>query len=239
MPLIRSAAPRALAHFKGATAPVAAGWLLCGGLLAYLFTQNIAIFQFWSMLFAALTEAAGVPSQVAVSHTGVLLVNVVTNTALPPVTQSATGAALLAAALFGLSFVPRTENVPARYALRAASLVLGVPGVGYLLAGGAPPLDIARHLSQVFQTGYWFVLLAPVLYALTAFVLPGNVARRMGYVLVAIAYLVLTVPMLALLHLVVLTTAGIAWLPLLNIGFTVLVLSFEFIAFYGLIASVD
>lgn len=229
---------RGYVHYASAGPRVLAGMALMTALAAYLFDQSAAIFRLWSMMFEALTRATGVASSIVMSVKGGLLANVKVGVLATTGPSQALMTAALGGALLFLSLCLPRNRVPARYGLAALGIVLAVPAAIQAWLSLPVQFDLASQVAFVFKTGYWFVLATPLVLALTAFVLPGNLVARALLAAAAVTYLVLTVPLLALLHLHVLVWLGVAWLPLLNLGFTVLVLSFIFICFYGLMASV-
>lgn len=215
----------------------AALWLAMLGLSAYVWSQDVWLFYSWTSLFEGLSRWLGWSGQLAMSSAGGLVVNV-TLPVEPANLLFSLGSALgSAAVLWALSYALPKVRVEAIYSVRALSLLLGLPALGYLALNAAPPFTLVEQVAGLFKMGYWAILFTPVLYALTLLVLPGNfMARVLGVVLVQV-YQVLTIPVLALFHATVLTLLGMAWAPFMNILFGILMVSIHWIAFYGWMAS--
>lgn len=239
MYLESQAQPRGLRHYENASSRVLSGLLLMGALTLWLLWDSHSLFVGWAELFKGLSTWFGVPSQVALSWG--TEVDVTVTAAVPQVAylDGAVGVGLAAGLAAGASWLVAPANVPARYMLRALALVLALPLGGLLLPAAGHTLDLEAHLAQGFALGFWFLMATPMMFAATCYVLPGNVLARTWWVLLCVLYLYLTVPVLAMLHLYVLAVFGGAWAPLMSVLLSVLVLSFEFIAFYGLAASVE
>lgn len=236
--LTPKALPRGLRHYEGAAPRVLAGVLSMGALSLYLWWQDPWLLAGWAVLFEAFAAFLGWGSvTLAVSSADGVAAT------LSGAPGAATGAYTSITALMGafglvvLSVLMNKESVPQRYGLRAIALILGTPALGYFVLGIDPQLDVASHVSQLFRIGYWLLLVMPVLYALTGMVLPGNVFRRSAWVLLALLYTYITIPVLGALHMTVLSLLGFAWAPLLNLLLGVLLLSVHVICFYGLIAA--
>ncbi|EAO7713780.1 hypothetical protein NU118_003283 [Salmonella enterica] len=231
---------RGLRHYDARNLPaILSGAVLMAGLCAWLVWQEIWIFYGWRLIFSGLGEWLGSRTDVVLSHTDALAVVV----SVPPpgvsVDESLWRTGLSGAILLAVSCLVPGRNVPLRYLLRAVFFVLALPLAGYLLWGDARPVDPSVHLAGVFRQGYWFVVLTPVFFALTAFTLPGNLVLRLGWVMLAEMYLVLIIPVIALCHWLVWLYFGPLVLPALNTLGTLLLLSCYLIAFYGLAASVE
>jgi hypothetical protein len=228
---------RGLSHITGALPRVIGGMLLMLATSCWLFSQSLLMFRGWADIMAGLSAASGVPTTVSLSLPGGLAAVVRAPHALLAMTESIwIVLALAGAALIG-SFLLPAARLPARYFLRVVAIVLALPALGYFVISQPAKFDLENHIAQVFRLGYWFVLTMPVILAVTAFILPGNLARRFGTVVIALLFFYLTVPVLALLHLHVILLAGPAIVPALNVFFGILMLSIELIAFYGLLAS--
>ncbi len=231
--------PRGLGHYENSAPQVISGSLLMVMLSSYLLWQDILIFSSWAELFEGLCQLFGVDGSVALSREGGVAVSVRLPSGLPSMWFSGWLAVGVSAAAALASFIINANNVPGRYALRALALILGLPALGYLGLGIEPGLNVEAHVANVFRLGFWFIVLIPLVFAATGFVLPGNLARKAVWTLVAMLYFYTNVPVLALLHWQVLTLAGPAWAPALNVLLTVLLMSFHLVAFYGLVASTE
>lgn len=229
--------PRGLRHYQDAAPSVFSGMLLMLSLSIWLWSQSLSIFDSWSSLTHGISLLVGEPLEVTMSLKGGLAAVVDAKAVLPDWTLSSLMTVLFALALIGGSFLLSPEKLPLRYLLRTISVVLLLPIAGLVLYGNVTVLDTEAHLSTIFQTGYWFLVLLPIFYAATAFVLPGNFVFKLIYVLIALAYFFLFVPVLALFHYYSLILFGPAITPFLSVFFNVLIFSIEFIAFYGVIAS--
>lgn len=232
-------APRGLTHFEGASPQVASGFLLMLAFTFYLLWQDILVFRTWAELYTGVAAWFGVESTVTLSRGDQLYAVVTAPATMPSMLFSEYTAMGTAYLLFAGSYLLHTNNVPGRYGLRALALILGLPALGYFGLKIDPELDLEAHLSQVFKMGYWFMALTPVLFGVTGFVLPGNVAKKAVLAALAVLYFFFSVPLLALFHLQVLTTLGTAWAPFLNVVFTVFLMSLHLVAFYGLVASAE
>lgn len=235
--LTLKAPPRGLVHFKGAGPQTLAGVLIALAISGYLLWQDLALFQAWADLFSGLASLGGLQAGVALSRAPDLLANVQSSYQPAAMGWSVATALGCAALLWASSLLLHKDSVPGIYGLRALALVLALPAAGYLVTGSQPDLGVNAHVAGVFKLGYWTMVLAPVIFAITGFTLPGNVAKKVGWLVLCELYFTLSVPLLALLHLEVLRLLGLAWAPLLNTGFSVLLLSVHVIAFYSLIAS--
>ncbi len=229
--------PRGLRHYANAGPSVFSGLLAMCLLSAWLFSQSLNIFQGWNSLAHGLSLLAGSPLEVVMSLKGGLAVVVALQGDMPDWSTSIFWCLGIAAVLLGLSFGVDKGNVPAKYLLRTFAVILALPCLGLISYGNVTVFDAEAHISTVFQTGYWFLVFTPIFYAATAFVLPGNFVYRAFFVLLAVGYFYLLVPVLALFHYHLLLLVGPAASPLLSVVFNVLLFSVEFIAFYGVIAS--
>lgn len=235
-------APRGLAHIEDPLPRVVTGAVLALAMSSYIAWQQVGLFRSWSQLFEGLGAWFGLKVSVTLSNAPALdelAVVVGAQATLPSTHLSALGAMALGVVLWLVSSALAAERVPARYGLRALALVVGLPAAGFWALGLDPELNVQAHVAQVFRMGYWFILVTPVLFALTGFVLPGNVAKKVLWTLAALLYFFTSVPVLALLHLQVLTLAGAAFAPSLNVLFMVLVMSLHLVAFYSLVASCE
>lgn len=231
--------PRGLGHYENSAPQVISGILLMVMLSGYMLWQDTLLFASWAEVFEGLAWLFGVDATVALSRDFGVAVSVSVPSQLPDMLFSGIAALVVSSAALAGSFVVRAENVPARYALRAFALILGLPALGYLALGIEPDMNVEAHVANIFRLGYWFLVLIPLVYAVTGFVLPGNLARKAVWTLIALLYFYTNIPVLALLHWQVLTLAGPAWAPFLNVLFTVLLMSFHLVAFYGLVASTE
>lgn len=230
--------PRGLVHFDGALPKLISAVLLVAGMVAWLNHETLNLFRGWSLFFDTFSGWTGMPASVVMSRNPELLANI----GLPPgmdIGQGLMGALAAGGLMLAASFAIPPANVPARYALRAVAFFVVVPALVSLVTGISFKTDAATHVADVFRAGYWFMLVAPVVFGLAGFILPGNLARRATLVVLALAYFYLTIPLLALFHLHVLALLGFAWAPLLNIVGKIFLFSFILIAFYGLIASAE
>lgn len=238
--LAMSPAPRGLRDFRSNLPQTLAGVAVMFGLAALLWFNESLLFSFWRETFHFVGSVFGFNVHAVFSHIESFLVQVsLDDNGLPAMQLSCTLALVFGVLAYLGSYLLSKESVPGRYALRTLGVLAGAPAVGYLLLQYAPALNMQAHVAQVFKLGYWFMLQMPILYALTAFVLPGSLVRKVGWVLLAMAYAAVTTPVLALFHWQVLQLLGAAWLPLLNVLFTVLLMSMHLICFYGLLASED
>lgn len=228
---------RGLTHIEGALPRIASGVLLMAALTCWLYSQNRHLFLGWSDLMAWVSALSGAPATVTLSLQDTLAIVVTAPQAVMPMTQSIWVVLALAAISAVSSFLLPPVRLPARYFLRVLAIVLALPALGYFAVAHPAPFDLENHVAQVFRLGYWFLLVMPVIFAVTGFILPGNLARRFAVVVVALLFTYVTVPILALLHLHALLLAGPAIAPALNVFFGILMLSVELIAFYGLLAS--
>lgn len=231
--------PRGLRHYENAAPRVLSGWLLMMALSAYLFWQQIWLFRGWSSTFSGLGRWFGHDVNTALSFDGGLQVSVRLNGAVPTVSEGPWWLLGIAAAVFLGSWLVSAQRVPARYSMRALGIVLGLPALGFFLLGHRPDLDAEAHVAQVFKVGYWFMVLLPIIYGMTAFTLPGNLGRRVLGVLLALLYFYYSVPVLALVHWQLLLWLGEAAAAPLNVLLTVLLMSVHLMAFYGLLAAVE
>lgn len=235
-------APRGLAHIEDPVPRLVAGTVLTVAMSAYIAWQQVWLFRAWSELFAGLGDWFGLEVSVTLSNSASLsglAVVVGTGVALPGIHLSAFGALALGVALWLASGALSPERVPHRYGLRAVALIVALPAAGFWALGIDPQLNVAAHVAQVFRMGYWFVLATPVLFAVTGFVLPGNLAKKTLWTLAALLYFFTSTPVLALLHLQVLALAGAAFAPAMNVLFLVLLMSLHLVAFYSLVASCE
>jgi hypothetical protein len=228
---------RGLSHIEGALPRITGGVLLMLATTCWLYSQSVLMFRGWTDVMAGLSAAFGVPTSVAMSVQGGLAAVVHAPHAVMPMMQSVWIVLGLAAASTVASFLLPAVRLPARYFLRVLAIVLALPALGYFLVDQPAAFNLENHLAQVFRLGYWFLLTLPVILAITGFILPGNLARRFGTVLLALVFFYFTVPVLALLHLHAILLAGPALVPALNVFFGILLLSIELIAVYGLLAS--
>lgn len=230
---------RGLTHYENSLPSVTAGILMSLALSAYLYWQDLTIFQAWSSLFAGLGALGGFDVSVVLSNKGQLLANVSAQVALQSMQVSALIAMSAGVGSWFASYVLAKDNVPGRYGLRAIALVTALPAFGYFVLGFEPEIELNGYLAELFNLGYWFMIGMPMVFALTCFTLPGNFVQKMSYLVLAELHLLIGVPLLALFHLQVLTYLGGAFVPALNTVFTVLILSIHLVAFYGLMASAD
>jgi hypothetical protein len=230
---------RGLSHISGALPRILSGFLIMFATAVWLYSQNLLMFRGWSDVMAGLSAVSGVPSTITMSMAlpGGLATVVHAPYTVLPMLQSIWIVLALAAGCLVASFVLAPVRLPARYFLRVLAVVLALPALGYFVIDHPATFDLENHIAQVFRLGYWFMLVMPVIYAVTGFILPGNMARRFGIVVLAVTFTYLTVPVLALLHLHAILLAGPAIVPTLNVFFGILILSVELIAFYGLLAS--
>lgn len=231
--------PRGLRHYEQAAPRVLSGWLLMAALSAYLFWQQIWLFRGWSNLFSGLGRWFGLDVGVALSFENGLFTSVSLKGQVPTVAEGSVWLLAIALAMFAGSWMVNAQRVPARYGLRALALVLALPALGFLALGHRPDLDAEAHVAHVFKVGYWFLLLLPIIYGMTAFTLPGNLGRRTLGVLMAMLYFYYSVPVLALVHWQLLMWLGEAAAAPLNVLLTVLLMSVHMMAFYGLLAAVE
>jgi len=234
--------PRGLSHYSGAAPRIVSGVLLMAALSFYLLWQQVWLFRSWANVFEGLGRWFGHDVRVALSREG-WLSELAVVVRLPEGVASASYGALwlvgVAAALFALSWALPTQRVPARYSLRAIGLVLGLPALGYWVLGHNPSINAEAQVASVFRSGFWFLVVMPWLYALTAFTLPGNLARRLMVVLLAMLYFFYLVPVLALTHWQVLQWVGAAAAAPLNVLLSVLLMSVHVMSFYGLLAAAE
>lgn len=179
----------------------------------------------------------GTPISVVLSNNAELLVVVTTASGTVPLERSAALVIAAGTGCIGGSFLLPAKSVPSRYFLRALAVVFILPALGFLGGGVREAFYLQAHLAQVFKLGYWFLVVSPAFFAVTGFLLPGNMVSKCAVVLCATGYLYLTVPLLALLHLHLILLMGPAIAPALNTFLSILVLSIAFIAFYGVLAS--
>lgn len=231
------APPRGLAHVTGALPRVLSGMLLMVATSCWLYSQSLSIFRGWAVLVQGLSTLFGMPVSFTMSFQGTLAAVVQAPYLVMDMQQSTLIAIALAVGCLALSFALPAARVPARYFLRVVAVVLALPACGYLLVEKPQAFDLENHMAQLFKMGYWFVLVVPLVYAVTAFILPGNLARRFPLVLLAVLFFYVSVPILALLHMHAVLLAGPAIAPALSVFFGILILSIELIAFYGLLAS--
>lgn len=233
-------APRGLAHYACAGPKVFAGVTLSLAVSVFLLWQDLWLFRGWSELFYGLGGYFGFGAvEVVLSRDPALLANVVTTQSVPGMPWSTALAGGLGVVLWLISSVLRKMSLPAVYLIRALSLIIGLPAMGALALGYEPKLDLSAHLAGLFKLGYWFVVCTPAVMALTAFTLPGNLVKKWAILLLAVSYFYVFIPILALFHLMVLHLLGAAFLPALNVLFSVIVLSAQLVAFYGWMASVE
>lgn len=227
---------RGFVHLTGETPRILSGFLMMAYLSYWLWAQSLSLFTGWSVIAQGLSTA-GAPLRVTLSNVGTFLVTVKAVSPTLSMGQSILLMTGLGVVFGGLSMGVSPLKVPLRYFLRTLAVVVVLPAVGYWISSGTAPLDVEAHLAQVFKTGYWFLVVSPLLFAITGYVLPGSVSRKIGVSLVSTFYLYLTIPILALLHYHVILLMGPASVAVLNVFFTTLILSFEFISFYGVLAS--
>lgn len=232
--------PRGLTYYQAAGPQVAAGAILAFAVSIFLLWQDQWLFQGWGELFPGLAALLGHEQlEVVLSRNPELLVNVYADSRIPGMAASTTWALSGAVALWLASHLLRKAGIPVVYILRALSLVAGLPALGALVLGYAPDFNMNAHIAGVFKLGFWFLVCAPVVLALTAFTLPGNFVKKGGVLVLAVSYFYVFIPVLALFHLVVLRMGGAAFLPALNIIFSVITLSAQLVAFYGWMASIE
>jgi hypothetical protein len=206
-------------------------------LSATLYSQSGHIFIGWTLVMDGLSTALGTPVSVTMSTKGGLAAVIQTAATPLEISRSLIVVMMLAALSFAASFALPATSVPARYLLRTLSVVLALPLLGAAAMESVDPLNIESHLAQVFKLGFWFLVMMPCIFAVIAFILPGNLAKKLLIVLVAVGYFYFSVPVLALFHLHALVLLGQAVVPALNVFFTILMLSVQLIAFYGVLAS--
>lgn len=231
---------RGLQHYDAKNLPyVICGIVLMSGLCAWLVWQEIWIFYSWRLIFSGLGEWLGYQTDVVLSHTDTLSVVVSVPHSNVSVDDSLWRSWLLGGVLLAASFFLPARYVPLRYLLRALFFILTLPIIGYLLWGTDRHIDISSHLAGVFQQGYWFIIMTPVFFSLTAFTLPGNLVLRLGWVILTEVYFLLIIPIIALFHWLILLYIGPLVSPVLNTLGTILLLSCYLIAFFGVAASVE
>ncbi|EAY4988073.1 hypothetical protein JV07_09865 [Salmonella enterica] len=231
---------RGLRHYDSHHLPVVlSGILLMTGLCVWILWQDIWIFYSWRLIFNGLGEWSGNTLDVVLSRENILNVTV----DVPSLTVSAEESLgrVITAGLFclGLSFLVPARHIPCRYILRTLCVMLFLSAGGGILFRENINPDINSYIATVFHTGFWFIVLAPLFFALMAFTLPGNLVLRLGWVLLSELYLILIVPVTALCHWLILIWGGPLLLPVTGCLGTVFLFSFYLTAFYGVAASVE
>ncbi|HBC0990275.1 TPA: hypothetical protein IGZ61_005085 [Escherichia coli] len=231
---------RGLRHYDARNLPVVlSGIILMAGLCAWLRWQDIWIFYSWRLIFSGLGEWTGDVLDVVISRKNTLNVSVSSPLLSVSPAESMlrifTGALILSV----LSFFVSSRYLPLRYFLRGAGFLLFLSLGGYLLIKESEYPDINAYLATIFHIGYGVVVFGPLFFAIMAFTLPGNLVLRLGWVLLAELYLILSVPVVALWHWLILIWAGPLILPVTGGLGTVFLFSCYLIAFYGMAASVE
>lgn len=234
--------PRGHQYRQHSSPEVWPGVLLLAGMAWLFWLQQLALFRGWATLSEGVSQFFGLPFGVTLSANPTLAVSVTTGLSLPSWNESLWYTSVLGLALAGVSWtrIVAVDNIPLRYFLRVLSCVLLLPLAIPLMTQWSPPaLDLENHIAQVFKVQYWAMVITPLIYALTAAVLPGNSVKKAIICLTAMVYFFLSTPFLALFHVAALTLMGPAIVPFLMIFFTVLVYSIQLTAFYGWMASAD
>ncbi|ECP1951343.1 hypothetical protein CJR81_004109 [Salmonella enterica subsp. enterica serovar Javiana] len=231
---------RGLQHYDAKNLPyVICGMVLMSGLCAWLVWQEIWIFYSWRLIFCGLGKWLGYQTDVVLSHTDTLLVLVNVPHSNVSVGDSMWRSGLLGGILLAASFLLPWRYMPLRYLLRTLFFIMALSLIGYLLWGADRKIDNDVVLAEVFCQGYWFVVITPIFFALTAFTLPGNLVLRLGWVMLSEVYFLLIIPIVALFHWLFLSYFGPLVSPVLNTLGTLLLLSCYLIAFFGVAASVE
>jgi hypothetical protein len=203
----------------------------------WLWTQRLDLFEGWADLTSALGTLFNLPISLVMSENGPLLATVHAGGDIPSLQYSAVAiVAISVAAIVGSYLIP-VSKVPARYFLRTVGAVLLLPLLGYGLLGGELKMGLDAHLASVFKTGYWFMVLMPLFFGITGFVLPGNLVYKTLVTLAALFYFYCLVPVVGLFHYQMILSFGYLITPFLSVFFGVLLFSLEMVAFYGVLAS--
>ena len=140
--------------------------------------------------------------------------------------------------LLGLSFLPSVvPNKPLSYFLRILVFFMGLPTLFYFLNPGLLTVTPKSHIIDVSESTRTFLLICPLFLFTTTFFLPGNLVNKIIWVFIAVCFMFVGALALPYLHLYLLSHSAPYFIPVLNIFLSKLLLSFELVCFYGLVAS--
>lgn len=140
--------------------------------------------------------------------------------------------------LLGLSFLPSVvPNKPLSYFLRIIVFFLGLPTVLYFLNPSLLTVTPKSHLIDVSESTRTFLQITPIFLFVTTFFLPGNLFGRFVWIFIAVCFMMVGALALPFLHSYLLQHSAPYFIPVLNIFLSKLLLSFELVCFYGLVAS--
>lgn len=140
--------------------------------------------------------------------------------------------------LLGMSFLPSVlPNKPLSYFLRIIVFFLGLPTILYFLDSSLLTVTPKSHLVDVTESTRTFLQITPIFLFVTTFFLPGNLIGRFVWIAVAVCFMITGCLALPYLHMYLLQYTAPYFIPVLNIFMSKLLLSFELVCFYGLVAS--
>lgn len=115
---------------------------------------------------------------------------------------------------FGSYLLPR-RWLPVLYLLRTAAIVQASAQLFFAIAPAAFPYDVGGYTEVLLTAGMMLIGVVPLLYALTFFTLDFSRARKLALVFMAMAHLVVFVPMQYVAHAWLLQHGSLLVMPLL------------------------
>lgn len=141
--------------------------------------------------------------------------------------------ALVVAAVLAATFRMNEEQAPLIYFLRAIVLIHGSSVLFHALPGRGLPYDPGAYVSGMLSVGAVLAGLVPIVLAATHFLFDFGTPRKVGLMVLIMAWMAALVPVKYAVHALVLHAGGMVFLPLLFILFGLPVEVFLFIALYA------
>jgi YaiO family outer membrane protein len=114
----------------------------------------------------------------------------------------------------GSYLLPR-RWLPFLYLLRTAAIVQATAQLFFGIAPGAFPYDVTGYTEVLLTAGMMLIGIVPLLYGLTYFTLDFSRSRKLAIVLIAMAHLMLFIPMQYVAHAYLLHHGSLLVMPLL------------------------
>lgn len=140
-------------------------------------------------------------------------------------------------ALFALSFMLRDRQLPIKYLLRILCGVQALSTAFFWVTPAQFPYSITAHLIDLIETGYIFLLAIPVMLAAGYYILNLNLAIKLSFSCIVIAYFVILIPHQVVLHSLILFHGSLLFMPILYMCFGTVLNVMIFVALYSWVIS--
>ena len=145
--------------------------------------------------------------------------------------------ALAVLAIYLLSERMQDRYYPLATLLRGICVIQTTALVFFEVAPASFPYTISSHVQSQLEIGYLFMLAIPLMLAMGWGVMNVGRFRKLWVPFVFLAYFIVTIPHLGLLHALILDRLSLLFMPVLYFCFGLLLHLMVFIAFYSLLLS--